>query len=517
MAKAGEGRRVFRAIWLAPLLMFVALGAWAFASPVGAAPDDDYHLVSIWCANGQNEHCAEGDTAHDRTVTTALSKLHCYAYDDQKSAGCQKDVIETLSNEKTVTQRGNFSGEYPPFYYSVMGLFAGADIITSAVVMRLLNVLLFVALTTTLFALLPSNRRGNLGLGWLITLVPLGTFLIASNNPSGWGISGVGSGWLALLGYFETAGRRKLALGIVFALSVLIASGSRADAAFFMGGAIVTVLVLKAIWDRRFLIDAILPALGLIVVVLFFFAAGQSGTGSQGFATSPSDERPDAEAALGSFGLLAFNILNLPYLWTGVFGGWGLGWLDTQLPTVVLWASGAVFISAGFVGLAAMSWRKLIALVGTALVLISMPVFILYRSNAAIGTYLQARYLLPLIVIFALVLVFVPDGRSYRFSRMQKSAVLFGLSVANFVALQVNLRRYVTGMDAPGLSLDTGVEWWWADVPFSPDAVWLLGSLAFAALVAILLKEIHPSTPLVHSGWDSGSPSGRVSGKILDE
>jgi len=33
--------------------VLVALGAWSVASPVGASPDEDYHLVSIWCSHGE--------------------------------------------------------------------------------------------------------------------------------------------------------------------------------------------------------------------------------------------------------------------------------------------------------------------------------------------------------------------------------------------------------------------------------------------------------------------------------
>ena len=37
-------------VLLAPALALIALLAWVFASPIGASPDDDYHLTSAWCA-----------------------------------------------------------------------------------------------------------------------------------------------------------------------------------------------------------------------------------------------------------------------------------------------------------------------------------------------------------------------------------------------------------------------------------------------------------------------------------
>ena len=57
-----------RAIHFAPVLALIALFAWAFASPIGAGPDDDYHLVSIWCASGGSEQCAPGSQPNTRMV-----------------------------------------------------------------------------------------------------------------------------------------------------------------------------------------------------------------------------------------------------------------------------------------------------------------------------------------------------------------------------------------------------------------------------------------------------------------
>lgn len=477
-------------IILAPLLAFLALSAWAFASPVASSPDDDFHLVSIWCADGGSEYCQPGEAPSNRLVNSDLLELQCFAYDENASAGCQESIL-TDASEETLTRRGNFAGNYPPLYYSTMHVFAGDDILASAMVMRIVNILLFVGLSTALFLLLPIKRRPILLWGWLVTLVPLGIFLVTSNNPSGWAVTAVGSSWLALLGYFETEGRRRIALGGVFLLSVLMAAGARSDAAFFVAGGTVTVLVLKAAWERKFLILSILPVVGIAIAALFFLTAGQTASGVEGFGPSPSSSEagPDAAESLGSGGVLAYNILNLPYLWTGVFGGWGLGWLDTAMPTMVLWAAASAFIVFAFLGLAVMSKRKAIAAGGTALILVVLPLYVLWKSNAPVGHHLQARYILPLIVILAFVLLYEPVGRRFRLGRVQRLAIVVALSLANFIALQVNIRRYVTGVDSPGLSLDTDAEWWWSGVPVSPNAVWLVGSLVFLALVVILSRE----------------------------
>ncbi len=481
---------------LVPLLAFLALGAWAFASPIGAAPDDDYHLVSIWCANGGSDECAPGSQANTRVVPSGLRDIFCYAQDPDQSAACQDSVWPNSDKYPEETARGNFRGEYPAFYYSTMRIFAGSDLQVSALVMRLVNAALFVGLASALAALLPVARRRTLLWGWLVTLVPLGMFLIPSNNPSGWAITGVGTAFLALLGWFETEGRRRWALGALYLLGVLIAAGARGDAAVYAAGATVTVLILTAARSREWALRAILPAAGLVIAVVLLATAGQAGVGAVGFSgggttiSGATGEVTGLEAPLGGVALAAYNLLMLPFLWTGVWGSWGLGWLDTTLPAIVPWSATAAFIAVGFAGLGQLTWRKAIATGGVLSALIVIPVYVLTAGGDMVGDSLQPRYLLPLIVLFAFVLLTEPAGRSLRFTRLQTFTIFGALALANLVALQVNIRRYVTGVDQQGLDLDAQLEWWWAGFPVGPMAVWVIGTLAYAGLLAMLWPQL---------------------------
>lgn len=492
--KNASRRFSFRWILLAPVLAFIALSAWAFASPIGAGPDDDYHVVSIWCANGGSAECTAGSEADTRVVPKSFQTIACYAQVESRSADC---TYTALTDETPVEiKRGNFAGEYPPVYYATMRLFAGDDVQVSALAMRLINAALFVGLATALAVLLPSARRRTLLWGWLVTLVPLGMFLIPSNNPSGWALTGVGTAFLALLGWFETTGKRHWALGALYLVGVIMAAGSRGDAAVYAIGATVTVLILTATRTRPWLLSAILPAAGLIVAFAFFASAGQSGVASSGFtsggggATIPVAGDGGVEAPLSGFALAAYNILMLPFLWTGVWGSWGLGWLDTQLPGIVPWAATAAFIVVGFAGMGLLTWRKAIATGGVLLVLIVLPVYVLTAGGDKVGANLQPRYLLPLIVLFAFLLLTETAGGRLRFTRVQTFAVLGALAVANLVAMQVNIRRYVTGADQQGLNLDAGAEWWWTGFPVGPTAVWVIGALAYAGVLVLLWPQL---------------------------
>lgn len=487
-------RFTFRLIFLAPILAFIALSAWAFASPIGAGPDDDYHLVSIWCSSGGNAECLPGDDATTRVVPQSFREVACYAQVESRSAECQYAVWAALDTNQVEIKRGNFVGEYPPVYYAVMHLFASPDVQTSAIIMRLINAGLFVGLATALAVLLPGQRRRTLLWGWLVTLVPLGMFLIPSNNPSGWAVTGVGTAFIALVGWFDTPGRRRWALAALYIVGIVMAAGARGDAAVYAAGATVSAVLIAFPVARTWWRASWLPVLGFVLAVVLYTMAGQTGVVNSGFgggtATLPIPGDNGQEAVLSGLSLTAYNLLMLPLLWTGVWGTWGLGWLDTQLPAIVPWAAVSAFVVVGFAALGRLTWRKAVTIAGVLLVLIVLPVHVLTAGGDKVGANLQPRYLLPLIVLFAFVLLTDTKLGGFRFTRVQTFTILAALGVANLVALQVNIRRYITGADQQGFNLDDGAEWWWSGFPVGPTAVWVIGSLAYAGLLVVLWPQL---------------------------
>jgi len=467
-----------RLLLIAPLLLFATLVAWSVASPVGASPDEDYHLVSTWCATGNTASCEfeEGDS--EAKVPGALLGASCFAFDFDKSAACQDD-LDFTGPVDTTTDRGNFYGAYPPVFHHVMSIFVGNDIRASVVLMRVFISLVFTLMATALFLLLPPARRPTLVWSWAVTTVPLGLFVLTSMNPSAWAVAGVGFGWLALAAFFETSGRRKIGLGVLFAISVVMAAGSRGDAALYMSLAIGAAVVLQARRTRRFAIDAILPAAALVFCILMFRVSRPAEALTQGV---PPDN---------SFSVLLGRILptmwDVPSLWMGVFGkGWGLGWLDTSMPAFVWIATLGVFLGTGIVAGIRGDVRKYLVLGGGFLVLLLMPTAVLVAAGQPVGENLQPRYLLPLVVLFAGVLFWAPPGREIRFGLVQRIVVVLALAGAQSIALFLNMARYITGFDGISPNLDLNKEWWW-DIAISPMTVWVLGSLAYAGLLALLI------------------------------
>lgn len=466
-----------------PILAFFALVGWGFASPVGASPDDDFHLASIWCGSGERAGlCEPAALANERTVPTALeAQAVCFAKKSTISAACQGKDYGTHPADVEATARGNFTGLYPPVFYLAMSAFAGPNVDISVLSMRVVNSALFVGLLSALFFLLPRRRRPILIGSVVISLVPLGMFLIPSTNPSSWAILSAGIVWLALLGYFESTGRRKVGLAALAVLGTLMGAGARADSAAYVGVAAVVAVMLTFQANRRYLRAALLPTT-LVIAAIFFFAISR-----QSLASTVGLPGSDGTLSQGAphLGLMLSNLAGIPGLWVGVFGSWPLGWFDTMLPDIV-WVGGfASYVAVIIVGLRSKFRRKLSVVVLMLGALWLIPAAVLAASGAVAGDYVQPRYLLPLIVMFTGVALLNGRDGELSLSPAYLWTIATVLSITNSLALYTNIRRYVTGTDGRSLNLDSRIEWWW-NIPFSPMTVWGIGSVAFAAMLVLL-------------------------------
>lgn len=482
---------------LATLLILgtvISLSAWAFASPIGSSPDDDFHLASIWCGNGIREGlCEEGTYPSTRFVPEFLPNTPCFAFDEEKSASCQSRLSESQKVALVEVQHGSFSGTYPPVFYSVMGLFASNNFDLSILMMRFVNIFLFAFTLCALWVLLPRELRSNLFWTWAMTITPLGSFLIASNNPSSWALIGVGSSWIALFGFFKRQGKPKFFLGALYLFLVVVAAGSRADAAVYsvIGGLAVSFIC----WERTriYLYSLTLVAAGSLIAFLFFANSLQATVVAQGMPDAAIASNPRSQ-----FAVLSFNIIQLPLLWIGALGFNGLGWLDTRMPALV-WVACSIALSVVLFS----AWKKAgkqLTIVNIALLatLYALPLYVLQKSLAYVGEQVQSRYLLPLIVLFVgISLLSISRNQSW-LSAGQKFTLLAMVSVANSLALYIDLKRYVAGLShGSGFFLESGMLWWW-NIPFGPTTVWLIGSVGFALAAysgSKLLKSPAVRTP----------------------
>lgn len=486
----------WNSIWklaLVPVVALITLLAWGMSSPVSSSPDDNYHLASIWCGLGDRADLCEPSRGDSdvKLVPEAAYKATCFAYDPGQSAACLSPLYAEAGKKLIPTEDTNASGGYPPVFYAVMGVFASTDVWASTAIMRFVNSLLFTGVVGLLWFALPLRRRGTLLWSIAVSVVPLGLFIIPSTNPSSWALLSACTLWLALLGWTETTGRRRFLLGAIAFLVTVMGAGSRTDSAIFSVISIVLVGILSFRRKKMRLTGLIFPAALIAIATTLFLSASQSLVAASGLSNTTG------AATESTLSLTIANFVMTPSLWLGVFGSWGLGWLDTITPAIVPVAAFGVFAAVLFTGLGqgiatrGFAWRKAVAAVLVFAALWAFPVYVLVKTGAHVGAYVQPRYILPLIILLAGILLVRERGSGPRFSSLQSLTIVGALSVANSMALFWNIRRYVTGTDVTGWNLNAGAEWWWSALP-SPMIVWFIGSVAFATFLWLLCPALLP-------------------------
>jgi hypothetical protein len=117
---------------------------------------------------------------------------------------------------------------------------------------------------------------------------------------------------------------------------------------------------------------------------------------------------------------------------------------------------------------------------------------VLQRNLNYVGEQVQPRYILPLLVLIAGIILLAFERRRVTFTRPQAWILGVVLIPAGSLALFTNLKRYTHGLgDESLINLDATAEWWWA-MPISPLTVWAVGSLSYAlVIIAVLYISRH--------------------------
>jgi hypothetical protein len=503
-------------VTLALLVSFVLMGAaWSLASPPLSSADEDFHLASIVCAAGDNAFC---EIVGPSTVKVPESIIGtpCYQLDPSRGADCFSTFRATLLPTSRLN-RGD--AHVLPVYYRAMNTILGPNIWLSVVRMRMANSLLAgLLLAWALLVARPPGRRA-LALAWLVVIFPLGIFHIASINPLGWAIAGVGTCWAFLLAWFEPGARsraRSVAIGAGVVVSALIAVAGRTDSAIYLAATVIAVLVLRlpAVRSapRRLILLAVLAVPALLAAAFRLPQAVQLVL-----------DRSSAIPADLPGWFLWIHVAEWPYLIAQVLGFptprylpyWGelgytqgFGWdsrvgpaTATELPTVVvIGAATATLLVLGW-GLQSYSRRKVaaLAIMGTTLVVMSFG----WVVGSGYVAWAQARYYVPILLVIVGFVAYVPM-RVPRPRALVVGIITLGATLAGVVSLATMIRRSTNGQPiVPQLSwlgFDAYVQWWWPDLPMvalpSPNATLAIGGLATLGYAAALTAlAVRPATP----------------------
>ena len=488
-----------------PIAFFVTLAGWALTSPVGSSPDDDYHLTSIWCAGGERDGVCEVDPANPtaRLIPQSVGFAHeCFAYDASITAACADDLRDVLVSTERVN---NTVGLYPTLFYRAMGTLVGPDEQRSVLLMRMLNAALAAGLLALALRVLTPAVRSAVVVVVLVVYVPLGLFIIPSTNPSSWTVTGITFLWafgMALAQRTSWRSRRTWVLLAATVLSAGLAIGSRVDASAYV---VVVIAVIGVLTGVRRLKEAWIASASLLTIAVVglvqFATFGTPGSG-------PDDSMGANEPGPG---LLLSNIVQLPVYLLGAVGGKALGWNDTVVPPLVpvfgVLALGALV----YRGSSAMSLRKVLASLLALGALVAVPLVFLQREGLGVGEVVQARYLLPLIVVlFATLSLAIPYGRETKPGLPLSRAFAWVLGIAMVVSgglsLWVNAHRYASGSTRGLFDIDLDLEWTGITSLPLPLVVGL-GVVATAAFVGAATAGVYRDGLISRTREQTGSPT----------
>lgn len=493
---------LFRRLLFAAIGLMSCFAAWALSSPLGSSPDENFHVGSIWCADGwSNDYCkvsgydSRTNAAGDAEVPHVMDV--CFIFYTEQSGDCSWDP-RSIQPALPFNQ----GGQYPNLFYATMNLLVTDQSQVSGLAMRAANSLLATVLLISAVLLSPRRSSNSVVIGFTATLVPLAMFLIPSLNPSSWAFLGLAFGWAfqinAITINYKNYKWLSISNWVLFFVATAIAMGSRWDAMLMSSMSIVLVLLLckfsKVKISKASMIFSLGSfAVGISTLINHYKPAGISSGGVFGNSYGGSATQWDDNYRF------FHNLVHVIELPAGTLGlTWGIGWLDTPIPTIVALITMGIFSYFFMQSIPFLSYKFLLVNVSIWIFGILLLMYYLTGSSVIVGEVVQPRYILPLIPFLLSIAVWSGNGWniSGRDNRVRLLVFAGLLTVANSIALWTNIKRYTIGLEAnTGVSLSTNIEWWWDWAP-SPNLVLVVGTFGFAIYLVSIFMVINSSEGL---------------------
>lgn len=449
------------------ILLFFLLVTWAYATPIGSAGDDGYHLSSIWCET--ESHCNKTSDGYFVPSTVSGRSFSCYiiwidrnteAYN--RSAKCINDELNlnVYSQSDYLNQVQNL---YPNLFYKLSSLMVGNDVESSVLRIRLLWSSFFILNFLMWFRFAKNFSRIPSAI--LLFGSPLLLFIIPSTNPSTAVLTSAIFIPLLFQRLIEIEDiQKRFLIFLVILINATVAIGSRPDAIISLMIPFLMVIYINKISFKR---NLRFYCLYTIHLVLALFVVGnisltlrysKAGTSSTEFGN------------LLNLDLWFTNLFQVPSFIAGFWGyGWGLGWkFEPPIPSLVTIALCLFCVWKFCEFLVKSPELKGIYIAGYFL----MVAAILYGhqvSGVQIGQMVQPRYYYPLFLGICFVLL--DDRFAERHSDRKVFAtktMIIASAVGSCLILYIQLLRVVNGIKGDLTLAISDKSWWWSNSVISP-------------------------------------------------
>jgi hypothetical protein len=197
-------------------------------------------------------------------------------------------------------------------------------------------------------------------------------------------------------------------------------------------------------------------------------------------------------------------LTNLPSIITGVFGGWGLGSLETTMPPVTYIGSFVTIISIIFFALRFVNGAEAISLFLLTTFMVLIPFFVLVQSKLRVGEWLQPRYILPIFyVIVGLSLIVIFKSINVASLGVVVNVLSLFSSLAFIFGLHTLYRRYTVGLDQFNLFFHDNNSWWWNQSLYTRPVLFYLTAVTAYLIFWVLIRKEVLSNEMIRSKSNS--------------
>jgi hypothetical protein len=455
-------------------LSFLILFGWAIGSPPGSSPDEDLHLSSAWChAKYQEGNC---ETIPKRLVEVGK----CYFFDSQTTSVCEESIAQIeVAPERIYGDKR--------YYYFLSNFISLSSVDRSTIQLRVVNSILSSIAIFLIIVLTTRSIYLPILISWLTVNIPLGFFILSSVNPSS---------WLYIFAFlflpfvyklFQQKDSSTLVSSKILILiaTLILALEGRSDTLLF--ASIFAVSLLPVIFNSTMKNEKYKTFVNIFTLIM---------AGPLAIAVwNRSNLVNFREFKIGEWEILT----SLPSIITGVFGGWGLGSLETTMPPITYIGSFVTILVILFMSLRFINKSESITYILLGFFAFLIPFFVLVRSNLRVGEWVQPRYILP--IFYALIgLCLIVIFRSFKTKPLLLvTNFLFVISTISFsFALHTFYRRYTVGLDNYSLIFREPDSWWWKFDAFpSPVLTYFVTVIVFIVFWIKIIKDILSESKLL--------------------
>ena len=481
-----------RIIIRSAIFLFITFACWSLASPVGSSPDEPFHIINIWCAEGRSDsRCLKTETNVGGNF--GLTKI------DESSCVLDRTDDFQLCDEARSLYFPMRTETYPNGYYRIMNVFNSLPNSLGFLAIRFSNGILASLMMIAQLYLLDRKQK----IAWLtsftLTLIPMSIFLLSSIHPHAWGIMGCTHGWMFLMSALKgnDSGRFKLYFSwAAWFVSGFMCIASRYDTfLFFLASSSLAVLAtqvsLRRIVNRRFFwFGALLSVVSLIFVFRVPIV--------REVLRLPFDPSVNEYSNSTWFGSWVIRAIAIPI---EILGSGVLGRNFVLMPPLV-WILGSACIAAALAFAAVRVSRKQISIFAISLSLLFYVIIWLNDEMYRDLENMNGRYITALIPFILGLFVYLSDSPVQMMEvRNLRFIVIAFLSAANSISIRTLLDRSISGelgaLDAFSIlpiQLDQA-DWWWVGIPFGPNFIWALATISFFRFLTLVWSTIPSVQP----------------------